>query len=136
MARGSANLLDDWNAKADPWATEIVMSRVRSFVFPVDLDPPHVPESRMQSEWPNVRLRQLLLNSGYYRPDYDSDGQPAVPVMLPSYVKSHRQTSWAGGMQLKDDPKGKVFVMTKGDSDAAGREYFRAIGKAFAAGKK
>lgn len=129
---GSGQHLDDWNAHADPWAAEIVLRNFRSFVFPVDLDPPHVSEARMLRELPDTRLRELLVGAGYYRPDYDSDGQPAVTIMLPSFVRAHRRASFADGMRLVDDPNGRVLVMTRGDSEAGGNEFFRALRKAFA----
>lgn len=132
---GHGENLDDWNAVADPWATEIVVRRFRTFLFSEGLDPPHVPESRMMAEFPDTKLRKLLVDSGYYKPDYDSDGQAAIPVMLPSFVKSHRQLSWKGDMRLADDPSGNVFVMTRGDSEAAGQEFFRALSRAFAEAK-
>lgn len=123
--------LDDWNGRADFWATQIVLRSFRVFVFPTELDPPHVPVARMIAEFPDNDLRKLLLNAGYHKPDYDSDGQPAVVVRLPSFIVSYERRALLDGLTMALEPAGNLWVMTRGDGVAAGEEFFRALNTAF-----
>jgi hypothetical protein len=131
LAGLSVESLDDGNGGSDRWATQIIMRSFRVFVFPSTLDVPYTPELRMMAEFPDTALRDLLLDAGYYRHDYDSDGSPAVTVMLPSFVKSAERRALSQGLTMVPAPDGNIWVMTKGDPIAGGNEFFRALGKAF-----
>jgi hypothetical protein len=123
--------LNDWNGDADKWATQLVMSRFRVYAFPSDRDPPHVPEARMRAEFPPGDLLSLLLDAGYYKEDYDSDGQPAVAVMLPSFVETFQRRGLTDDLMTIPAPDGNITVMTRGDAAAGGEEFFRALKRAY-----
>jgi hypothetical protein len=123
--------LDDGNGGSDRWATQLVMSSFRVFLFPSTLDVPYTPEARMTAEFPDTALRDLLLGAGYYKENYDSDGSPAVTVMLPSFVKSYQRRVLMEGLTMVAAPEGNLWVMTKGDPTEGGNEFFRALTKAF-----
>jgi hypothetical protein len=127
----SVSSLDDGNGRSDAWAAQLIMRSFRVFVFPSALDPPYTPEARMLAEFPDTSLRATLLNAGYYHEDYDSDGQPAVTVMLPSFVQAFERRALGPGLTMVDNPRGNLWVMTKGDPIAGGNEFFRALNKAF-----
>lgn len=127
----SDDSLNDWNGDSDKWATQMVMSRFRVYVFPSDRDPPYVPEARMRAEFPASDLLSLLLDAGYYKEDYDSDGQPAVAVMLPSFVKTFQVRGLTDNLMTLLAPTGNITVMTRGDGMAGGEEFFRALNRAF-----
>lgn len=127
----SAESLDDGNGGSDRWATQLVTSSFRVFMFPSTLDVPFTPEARMASEFPDTALRDLLLAAGYYKENYDSDGSPAVTVMLPGYVKSYERRVLKEALTMVPAPDGNIWVMTKGDPVEGGNEFFRALNKAF-----
>jgi hypothetical protein len=131
LAGLSADSLDDGNGGSDRWATQIIMRNFRVFLFPSTLDVPYTPEARMMAEFPDTALRDLLLDAGYYHHDYDSDGSPAVTVMLPSFVKHAERRALSQGLSMVPAPSGNLWVMTEGDPIAGGNEFFRALGKAF-----
>jgi hypothetical protein len=131
LAGLSAESLDDGNGGSDRWATQLVVSSFRVFLFPSTLDVPYTPEARMMGEFPDTALRDLLLGAGYYKENYDSDGSPAVTVMLHAFVKSYSRRVLMEGLTMVAAPEGNIWVMTKGDPVAGGNEFFRALNKAF-----
>lgn len=131
LAGLSAESLDDGNGGSDRWATQLVVSSFRVFLFPSTLDVPYTPEARMMAEFPDTALRDLLLSAGYYKENYDSDGSPAVTVMLHAFVKSYQRRVLMEGLTMVPAPEGNIWVMTKGDPVEGGNEFFRALNKAF-----
>ena len=120
-----------WQRRLRPLGHQIIMRNFRVFLFPSTLDVPYTPEARMMAEFPDTALRDLLLDAGYYHHDYDSDGSPAVTVMLPSFVKHAERRALSQGLSMVPAPSGNLWVMTEGDPIAGGNEFFRALGKAF-----
>ena len=131
LAGLSVESLEDGNGGSDRWATQLIMRSFRVFVFPSMLDTPYTPEARMAAEFPDTALRDLLLDAGYYRHDYDSDGPPAVTVMLPGFVKGYERRALMQDLTMVAAPNGNLWVMTQGDPMAGGNEFFRALNKAF-----
>lgn len=131
LAGLSAESLDDGNGGSDRWATQLVVSSFRVFLFPSTLDVPYTPEARMMAEFPDTALRDLLLGAGYYKENYDSDGSPAITVMLHAFVKSYQRRVLMEGLTMVPAPEGNIWVMTKGDPVEGGNEFFRALNKAF-----
>lgn len=134
VAGYSSAEVNDYNGLSDRWATEIVLRKFRTFLFPVERDLPATPKARMTAEFPDNELRKLLLTGGNFREDADGDGAAAIAIMLHRYVRRYLRRSIDSGVSLKGDPNGNIWIMAEGDSEAAGNEFFRALSRAFKGG--
>ncbi|HEX5659971.1 MAG TPA: hypothetical protein VFX59_22400 [Polyangiales bacterium] len=116
----------------DQWAAEIVLRNFRVFVYPTDLDPPIVTECRIDSDLPPSWLKDLLFQSGYFQSGRDGDGAPAVTINFPAYMKSYTRISMAPmGLETVPNPAGNIWLLTKGDAEGGGEEFFRELRKAY-----
>jgi hypothetical protein len=115
----------------DPWAAEIVLKNFRVFVFPIDVDPPIVPECRIASDLPDSQLRNLLFNAGYFQPGRDGDGAAAVTVNFPAYMKKYTRLALTTGLETENNVNGNIWMLTEGDAAGGGEEWFKELRKAY-----
>lgn len=125
--------LDEPNARMDPWATEIVLRSFKTLLLPTGVASPHTPVARMLSEFPPSALRDYLVSAGRYSPDFDADGAAAVAIRSTAFVTAYDRYTYGATGLVRDD-QGSVHIVTKGDSEAGGQEFFRALNRAFREG--
>ena len=134
---GSGRGMSGWNGGLDPWASVIVLKKLRYVQFPEINNLSHsaiVPKSRL-TELPKNELRQWMIekhhpkNGGPW--ERDADGLPAVPLMRPDYCVRAKHVSF-GGMErgipvFRDLPSGNAILVTKMDQNVATEEFWRAL---------
>ncbi len=127
-------LSDDTLGGDDPWASYIVMERMRLVLFGAVYQSASVsvPRARVQA-LPEVDLKRALAETAK-RTLFDTNGLGGIAMMRPDYCVEAKRKSfsgWQGRGQptLKDDPNGRVIVVTRADRDVGTEEFWRVLEK-------
>lgn len=126
--------LTGYNAEADPWAAYIVLAQMRLVAFPMNQADPRVPKAWL-NDLPDSEYRQWLIDKHHPTnelPDErDADGQPAISLIRPDYVRAVRRVrfgGWAGVCPLFEDAEeDRAMVVTQADQQIATTEWWRAM---------
>jgi hypothetical protein len=148
---GSLRGMNDYNGGIDPWASYIVLQRMRLVHFPSNYsEPPEfidgnpiVPKARL-SELPDTPLRDWMMNKDCPTNDLPAekcgDSDPAIPLTCSDYVMETKLVSfshWAlnDGYAVpayqvpfyKDDLQGNTILVTRVDRDRGTKEWWRVM---------
>jgi hypothetical protein len=139
--------LGGYNGATDPWAAYIVLDRLSLVYFPIYPNNQLAQIPRLSKSWiadhlPPSPARDHMLSlelDVLNEPDGDGDGMTAVSVIASQYVRAVRRASFGGWLDvgtagaprlvpaLRNDPNGRVLVVTRADAAAAAAEYQRAF---------
>jgi hypothetical protein len=122
------NSMGEYQAWLDPWASYIVVMKLRLVAIPGGLGGVAVPRSKILSDLPDTPLRQCMydLNHPQFKHvDYDGDAPAAIPLIHPDYIQKTKRVSFSHWLSYqekdvpayKDDPKGNVLVAINGSGD-------------------
>jgi RNA polymerase sigma-70 factor (ECF subfamily) len=137
--------MSDYGSWSDPWATYIVIQRMRLVVFSRPTwNAASVPRDRL-AELPDSELRDWMI----YKHDKfndrelgtDADATIAIGLMRSDYVTEVRRMTFShwemtlgfaphtDGLapQLREDPSGSVLVVLGADKSVATEEWWRAL---------
>lgn len=130
------NELQDFNDQVDNWATYIVVHRFRCVLFGPVIDEAPVVDKSLLPQVPNTELRQWMIDKGLPHADLpggqDHDGPGSITLLHPDYIVTAKPKSFGGidgvgNMFLKDDPNGKILMVTQANQFLATTEWWRAV---------
>ncbi|HUJ10320.1 MAG TPA: carbohydrate-binding protein [Verrucomicrobiae bacterium] len=131
------NQMQNYNDVVDPWATQIVVRRFRTYLFgPVFDQSPVVTKSDLAALLPHTELRQWMIDKNLPNANLpngrDHDAPPAITLMRPDYIvgaetKSFDYADANGNVFLKDDANGNVMMVTNVNESIGTSEWWRAL---------
>jgi hypothetical protein len=136
-----------YNMSIDPWASYIVMDRLRTVLFvgkgAADGGIPQTPKSRL-TELPNTELRTLMTEAGwprvegFWEPTMEIDGPPAIALTRSDYVMETRRISlvgwepspWDSNILLPiygANPGGDVLAVVRASEPVGTEEWWKRV---------
>ena len=133
--------------RPDPWATYIVLERMRVVLFLDDvMRDRNLPEISLEqiAALPQSELRESMRTWGWprgdvaWRADFDVDSPPALAVMRQDYAEETRRFSFSHWRDVrfervkkvpvyKPDPSGQVLAVTRANGKVASEEWWLRV---------
>lgn len=139
---GRDNDMFRYNGAVDPWASYLVLSRLKLIAFNWTNGAARVPRTRILADLPDTPLRAWMFSKNHpaliEAGEIDADGPPAQWLMRPDVISTSKRVSFGGwsnpvvtggvGVPVyRDDPHGTATIVTAQRTALLTEEFWRAL---------